>query len=411
MANDNGLIYRVQAGDEEAFSELMRAYYAYVYAIVIGIVSNPHDAEEIVQDTFLSAYRGLALLEDTAKFKSWLAEIARNRARDRLRKQRVDTVSIDEVGEHTLQAPDAIDEQLIRDEQLELIRRAMETLSEKDREIARSYYLDGASYDELIQTHGLSYKAISFRLSRAKQRLTKRLQHLLSGLSVPSTTILKQIYSGGLIVMKIGTVPKIAVTGIGIVALIFIGFIGSREFLSSNDKPSPSVEVVAPTADTTAQTDATRRDNPTTPSPETQWQISKKDNLDSEGHLPEGRSPETASDTVHEEPVDSEKVSGDTDKDSEKEALIEAEEYLISQIVSWLSEADRLISRLEDINKSIDATRTPEGNLTVDSIPLMELKRGYEEEAHAILTLLWDEEIRILSVIYQERPAETFMTL
>ena len=105
------------------------------------------------------------------------------------------------------------------------------------------------------------------------------------------------------------------------------------------------------------------------------------------------------------------KVSGDTDKDSEKEALIEAEEYLISQIVSWLSEADRLISRLEDINKSIDATRTPEGNLTVDSIPLMELKRGYEEEAHAILTLLWDEEIRILSVIYQERPAETFMTL
>ena len=411
MANDNGLIYRVQAGDEEAFSELMRAYYAYVYAIVIGIVSNPHDAEEIVQDTFLSAYRGLALLEDTAKFKSWLAKIARNRARDRLRKQRVDTVSIDEVGEHTLQAPDAIDEQLIRDEQLELIRRAMETLSEKDREIARSYYLDGASYDELIQTHGLSYKAISFRLSRAKQRLTKRLQHLLSGLSVPSTTILKQIYSGGLIVMKIGTVPKIAVTGIGIVALIFIGFIGSREFLSSNDKPSPSVEVVAPTADTTAQTDATRRDNPTTPSPETQWQISKKDNLDSEGHLPEGRSPETASDTVHEEPVDSEKVSGDTDKDSEKEALIEAEEYLISQIVSWLSEADRLISRLEDINKSIDATRTPEGNLTVDSIPLMELKRGYEEEAHAILTLLWDEEIRILSVIYQERPAETFMTL
>ena len=306
MANDNGLIYRVQAGDEEAFSELMRAYYAYVYAIVIGIVSNPHDAEEIVQDTFLSAYRGLALLEDTAKFKSWLAEIARNRARDRLRKQRVDTVSIDEVGEHTLQAPDAIDEQLIRDEQLELIRRAMETLSEKDREIARSYYLDGASYDELIQTHGLSYKAISFRLSRAKQRLTKRLQHLLTGLSVPSTTILKQIYSGGLIVMKIGTVPKIAVTGIGIVALIFIGFIGSREFLSSNDKPSPSVEVVAPTADTTAQTDATRRDNPTTPSPETQWQISKKDNLDSEGHLPEGRSPETASDTVHEEPVDSE---------------------------------------------------------------------------------------------------------
>ena len=56
----------------------------------------------------------------------------------------------------------------------------MSTLSQKDRDIARAYYLDGASYDELIRTHGLSYKAISFRLSRAKRVLTKRLQHLLN---------------------------------------------------------------------------------------------------------------------------------------------------------------------------------------------------------------------------------------
>ena len=198
MANDNGLIYRAQSGDEAAFTELMRAYYPYVYTIVIGIVNNPHDAEEVVQDAFLNAYRGLAQLEDTAKFKSWLAEIARNSARDRLRKQRIDTIPIDEVSEHTLQTPDAVDDQLIRDEQRELIRRAMETLPEKDREIARSYYLDGASYDELIQTHGLSYKAISFRLSRVKQKLARRLRHLLTAIFLPPATTLKQIYSGGL---------------------------------------------------------------------------------------------------------------------------------------------------------------------------------------------------------------------
>ena len=84
MAQDNVLISRTQSGDEAAFAELMRAYYPYVYTIVIGIVNNPHDAEEVVQDAFLNAYRGLAQLEDTAKFKSWLAEIARNSARDRL---------------------------------------------------------------------------------------------------------------------------------------------------------------------------------------------------------------------------------------------------------------------------------------------------------------------------------------
>ena len=109
MANDNGLIYRAQAGDEAAFAELMQAYYAYVYTIVIGIVNNPHDAEEVVQDTFLSAYRGLTQLEDTAKFKSWLAEIARNHSRDRLRKKKVDTVSIDAVSARTLQTPDTVD--------------------------------------------------------------------------------------------------------------------------------------------------------------------------------------------------------------------------------------------------------------------------------------------------------------
>ena len=223
MVEDEVRISRAQAGDEEAFAELMRAYYAYVYTVVIKIVNNPHDAEEVVQETFFSAHRGLPQLEDRSKFKGWLAEIGRNRARNWRRAQKMETVSIDDVSEHTLQHSDAIDDQLIRDEQRELIRRAMETLSEKDREIAHSYYLEGASYDELIQTHGLSYKAISFRLSRAKQRLAKRLQHLLTGLSVPPATTLKQLYSGGLTVMKIGTGPKITMAAIGIVALIFIG--------------------------------------------------------------------------------------------------------------------------------------------------------------------------------------------
>ncbi len=234
MANEKVLISRAQSGDEGAFAQLMRTYYAFVYAIVIEIVNNPHDAEEVVQDTFLNAYRGLSKYEEQTKFRSWLATIARNRALNWLRTQRMDTVPINEVEEHTLQTPNTLDDQLIRDEQRELIRRAMETLSQKDREIAHSYYLDGASYDELTRTHELSYKAIAFRLSRAKQRLTKRLQYLLTGLSIPPATTFKQIYSGGLTAMKIGTVPKITAGVIGIVALIFIGFIGVRQMTAPN---------------------------------------------------------------------------------------------------------------------------------------------------------------------------------
>ena len=180
MANDNTLIYRAQTGDEGAFTDLMREYYRFVYTIVIRIVDNSHDVEEVVQDTFLSAYQGLTQLEDTTKFKSWLAEIARNCARQWLRKQRGKTVSLDEVGEGMLQTKDSPDERLTQQEQRELIRRTMETLPQKDRDIARAFYLEGASYDELTSTHGLSYNAIAFRLFRIKRQLSKRLRYLLT---------------------------------------------------------------------------------------------------------------------------------------------------------------------------------------------------------------------------------------
>ena len=229
MANDNTLIYRVQAGDEGAFTELMREYYPFVYTIVIRIVDNSHDVEEVIQDTFLNAYRGLRQLEDAVKFKSWLAEIARNCARQWVRKRRINTVPLDDVDEGVLQTQDSPDEQLTRLEQRELIRRTMETLPQKDRDIARAFYLEGASYDELTSTHGLSDKAISFRLSRAKQQLSKRLRYLLTGVFVTPGLTLKKLYTKGLTAIKVGTTPKMVVGGIGLIALVFIGLIGLRQ--------------------------------------------------------------------------------------------------------------------------------------------------------------------------------------
>ena len=229
MVKENTLIYRTQTGDERAFADLMRSYHAFVYAIVIGIVDNSHDAEEVVQDAFLNAYQGLKQLEDATKFKSWLAEITRNCARQWLRKQRGETVSLDEVSEEMLQTGDSPDERLVRLEQRELIRRTMETLPQTDRDIARAFYLEGASYDELTSTHGLSYNAVAFRLFRVKRQLSKRLQYLLTGIFVSPAVTLKKIYSGGLTAMKVGTVPKITVGAAALIALIFIGFVGVRE--------------------------------------------------------------------------------------------------------------------------------------------------------------------------------------
>ena len=253
MGEDVTLISRARSGDEQAFAELMRAYYAFVYRIVIEIVNNPHDAEEVVQDTFLNVYRGLARYEERMKFRGWLAKIARNRALNWQRTQRLATVSVNDVSEGTLQAAGSPSEQLIRDEELEMIRRAMNTLSQKDRDIARSYYLEGASYDELIRAHGLSYKAISFRLSRAKRTLAKRLQYLLNVVFVPPVISLKKISSGGLTAMKIGTAPKIAV---GVIAIIALAFVGSRQLLSPKEDFSPSTATTVPKSNTPEPTSA-----------------------------------------------------------------------------------------------------------------------------------------------------------
>ena len=274
MAKDNTPIHRAQTGDEEAFADLMREHYPFVYAIVIRIVKNSHDAEEVVQDAFLNAYRGLTQLEDVTKFKSWLGGIAQNCARNYLRKQRDDTISIDEVSEEMPQTQDLPDERLTRLEQRELIRQTMETLPQKDREIARAYYLEGASYDELTTTHGLSYNAIAFRLSRAKRQLTKRLQYLLTGIFVSPATTLKKIYSGGLTAMKVGTIPKITVGAVVLIALIFIGFVTIRQmnapiveervYLSpwedGTERPQNSSEGLASQTDSTQNTE--NRNNP-----------------------------------------------------------------------------------------------------------------------------------------------------
>ena len=274
MTKENRLIYRAQSGDEGAFADLMRSYHAFVYAIVVGVVDNSHDTEEVVQDAFLSAYQGLSQLEDTTKFKSWLAEITRNCARQWLRKQRGETVPLDEVSEEMLQTADSPDERLTRQEQRELIRRTMETLPQKDRDIAHAFYLEGASYDELTSTHGLSYNAIAFRLSRAKRQLSKRLQYLLTGIFVSPTMTLNKLYTGGLTVMKVGTVPKITVGAVALIGLIFIGYIGMRQLNESTvaervylspwedgtTRPQNSPEELAAQTDFTQDTQA--RENP-----------------------------------------------------------------------------------------------------------------------------------------------------
>ena len=270
MLTDAELVESARSGDEKAFETLVEKHRARIDATISSFIKNPQDREDIVQETFINAYRNLHQLSKPDSFGYWLVTIAQNLCRNWLSKNRSHTIPIDEVDENLLNSDSEPERESIEAEQRQIITQAIKALPETERQIASAHYLEGTSHKELANRHGLSYQAVCARLSRAKQKLAKRLGHLLTGVFISPITALKQIYSGD--VMKVGTVPKITA---GVVAIIVLAFIGTRQFLSSREDSSPSVEVVTSTE--SAQTDAALKGVVTAPVREDKPQISAEE--------------------------------------------------------------------------------------------------------------------------------------
>ena len=234
VPSDAKLVQSARSGDEKAFETLVEKNRVRIYTTISGFIGNLQDREDIAQETFINAYRNLHQLSKPERFGSWLDAIALNQCRDWMRKNRVQTVPIDEVEENLPNSDDSPEHRSVEAENRRIIAQAIETLPQTERQIARAHYLEDASHDELVSRHGISYQSVSARLFRAKRKLVRRLRHVLGGILVPPTTALKKISSGGFTAMKIGTVPKIAV---GVVAIVALAFIGSRQLLSPEGGP------------------------------------------------------------------------------------------------------------------------------------------------------------------------------
>jgi len=82
-ALDAELVRRFNAGDDAAFIEIMNRYQRKIFTIVLGLLRNRADAEEITQDTFIRAHRGLSRFRGDSSLATWLHRIAVNLARNR----------------------------------------------------------------------------------------------------------------------------------------------------------------------------------------------------------------------------------------------------------------------------------------------------------------------------------------
>ena len=177
--SDEDLLAAFVGGDEAAFSLLVERYLKSVYSFVMRFVGDSHDAEDIVQDTFLKAWKSAEQYNvEASKFKTWILRIARNTAIDFLRKRKhIPFSEFDtETGQNMLietvaDSSELADELFARMEDTEVLNRSLQKLSQGAREILLLHYTSGLTFLEIGEILGEPQNTVKSRHHRAIRSL------------------------------------------------------------------------------------------------------------------------------------------------------------------------------------------------------------------------------------------------
>ncbi len=165
-------------GDRDAFELIIRAASRNLFAIAYGVLQDRAEAEDVVQDAFVKAWKSRWRVREPEKFPAWLATIARHRARDVARQRR--TVPL---GDELIGTPDPAD--AVGDHGDDVngqVHAALAALPETHRIALTLRYFDALDYDTIQRTLGLTNGALRGILGRALQTMRKRLQPALAAL-------------------------------------------------------------------------------------------------------------------------------------------------------------------------------------------------------------------------------------
>lgn len=180
--DDSRLIAECLAGRTAAFGELVRRYQDRLYNTVYRLVDNAEDAQDVVQDAFLSAYQGLGSFKGEAQFFTWLYRIAVNTAISLKRKQRavlpLRTGPADESGAEPLdRSEDSRPEHALeRAEQERRIQQALGRLSPEHRAVLILKDMEGEKYETMAEILQVPIGTIRSRLHRARLELRELLR-------------------------------------------------------------------------------------------------------------------------------------------------------------------------------------------------------------------------------------------
>jgi RNA polymerase sigma-70 factor (ECF subfamily) len=179
-ASDAELTRRALAGEDHAFTLLMRRHKGWLYRFVRRYVGDADAAYEVVQESFVAAWRNLARYDARRSFTSWMRAIALNKCRDRGRREAVRRVffGADPGGEEVAAAPDpqpSADSSLIAAERRRALDRAIAMLPAKLKEPLILTAFEELSQQAAGEMLGVSAKTIETRVYRARRRLAELL--------------------------------------------------------------------------------------------------------------------------------------------------------------------------------------------------------------------------------------------
>jgi RNA polymerase sigma factor (sigma-70 family) len=181
-SQEDGFLEKAIRGDRAGLEYLVRTYKDLAYTIAIGIVSNNEDAEEVVQDSFLKAFRSLHTFRRASKFSTWLFRIVYNTALSKLKRKRIPTAGLDEKMNEAKVAMIESDEWdlLEQEERKKYIDLALTQLTTEDRLVITLHYIGEKSISEICEITGKEKSAIKMRLLRGRKQLESALGSLLN---------------------------------------------------------------------------------------------------------------------------------------------------------------------------------------------------------------------------------------
>jgi RNA polymerase sigma-70 factor (ECF subfamily) len=174
-AEDARLVHAVRRGESRAFDQLVRRHLAVAHRVAVRVLNDPHDAQDACQDAFIQALTHIETCERPEAFRSWLLTIVRNRAYNLVKSRRVRTTEPLENVQGAVQGGEDPSRSAYRGEVRERIDKALEDLTDIQRNVVVMFDGEGWTHREIGERLGISEGSSRVHLHVARAKLRERL--------------------------------------------------------------------------------------------------------------------------------------------------------------------------------------------------------------------------------------------